>query len=77
LFPDRKYLKYDHYAKVIQTGAVTICANPDELITAIRTALAHPEHYQYERKQVLELEIGQPLKGTSERFVKQLIDWVS
>ncbi|MGR6086942.1 MAG: hypothetical protein ACU4F9_02085 [Arcticibacter sp.] len=77
LFPDRKYLKYDHYAKVIQTGAVTICANPDELVSAIRAALAQPEHYQYERKQVLELEIGQPLKGTSERFVKQLIDWVS
>lgn len=77
LFPDRKYLKYDHYAKVIQTGAVTICANPNELVTAIRSALAQPEHYQYERKQVLKLEIGQPLKGTSGRFVKQLIDWVS
>jgi hypothetical protein len=77
LFPDRKYLKYDHYAKVIETGAVTICATPDELVTAIRAALAKPAQYQYERKQVLELEIGQPLKGTSERFVKQLIDWVS
>jgi len=75
LFPDRKYLKYDHYAKVIETGAVTICTNPDELVSAIREALLLPDKNQSERRQVLELEIGQPLKNTSERFVKQLIDW--
>lgn len=76
VFPDRKYLKYDHYAKVIQSGAFTVCANSEELIAAIRSALANPEQFQYERKKVLEMEIGQPLTGTSERFVKQLIDWV-
>lgn len=77
LFPDRKYLKYDHYAKVIETGAVTICANADELITALRTSLEYPDKYYSERKKVLELQIGEPLYGTSERFVKQLIDWAS
>ena len=77
LFPDRKYLNYDHYVKVIQTGAVTVCANADELIVALRSALEYPMKQQNERKQVLELEIGQPLEGTSERFVKQLFDWAS
>jgi hypothetical protein len=77
LFPDRKYLNYDHYVKVIQTGAVTVCANADELIVALRSALEYPMKQQNERKQVLELEIRQPLEGTSERFVKQLFDWTS
>lgn len=77
LYPDRKYLNYDHYSKVIQTGAVTICSNADELILALRWALENPSRQQLERKQVLELEIGQPLTGTSERFVEQLIRWAT
>ena len=77
MFPDRKYLKYDHYDKVIETGAVSICANADELISAIKNALDQPNQYQSERKRVLDLEIGRPLDGTSDRFVSQLCQWAS
>jgi hypothetical protein len=76
-FPDRKYLKYDHYAKVVETGAVSVCANADELISAINIALEMPDLQKIQRKHLLELEIGQPLNGTSERFVKKLFDWAS
>jgi hypothetical protein len=72
LYDDQRFLKYAHYERVANSGAVAIVKNKEELIAAINDALANPKKALAQRKKLLELQIGRPLKGTSEGIVEIL-----
>ncbi len=65
LYNDQRFLKYAHYKKVVESGAVIIAKNKKELIAGINTYLEKPGLHSPERKSLLRLQIGKPLKGTS------------
>jgi len=72
LYDDQRFLKYAHYERVANSRAVAIVKNKEELIAAINDALINPHKASAERKKLLELQIGRPLKGTSEGIVEIL-----
>jgi len=57
---------------VVDSKAVTIAKNEIELHEHLDEALRHPELRNKYRKSLLDLEIGAPLEGTSERIVEAL-----
>ena len=72
LFNDQRFLKYNHYKKVVESGSVSVVFNEKEMIIAINDLLSNPLREEEERKKILKLEISKPLEGTSERIVKAL-----
>lgn len=72
LYNDRRFLKYAHYKRVVESGAVQIAGDENSLITAIKEALQYPEKQQKQRKALLALQVGKPLKATGKRIVNQL-----
>jgi len=72
LYNDQKYLKYAHYERVVKSGAVAIAKNAEELINAINFTLENPEARLKEQRELLKLQIGKPLEGTSLRIAKAL-----
>ncbi len=72
LFFDQKFLNYAHYKKVVDSNAVLIARSKDELIDMINRSLRSPEEKEKERKEILGIEIGKPLEGTSQRIVDSL-----
>ena len=74
LYDDQRFLKYAHYERVVNSGSVSIVRNANELIEAVKLALKYPEKYTNERKALLDMQIGRPLKGTSEAIVSHLVE---
>jgi len=72
LYNDQKYLKYAHYERVVKSGAVAIAKNAEELINAINFSLENPEARLQEQRELLKLQIGKPLEGTSLSIAKAL-----
>ncbi|MDT0688593.1 hypothetical protein RM549_02285 [Salegentibacter sp. F188] len=72
LYDDQKYLRYSHYERVLESGAVAIVKNEEELVREINFSLKNPEARLKEQKELLELQIGKPLKGTSQRIAENL-----
>lgn len=72
LYDDQKFLNYDHYKKVIESGAVIIAKNEYELIAAINSELAAPEKRKQQREKLIALQISKELKGTSKRIAENL-----
>jgi len=72
LYNDQKYLNYVHYDKVVNSGAVVVAKNEAELISAINIELKTPQIRANQRRELLKLEIGKPLQGTSKRIVEEL-----
>ncbi len=72
LYNDGKYLRYGHYERVVASGAVTIPRDEASLIKEINFSLENPQARLQEQKELLKLQIGKPLKGTSERIIKAL-----
>jgi len=72
LYNDQKYLNYVHYDKVVNSGAVVVAKNEADLISAINVELETPQIRASQRKELLNLEIGKPLQGTSKRIVAVL-----
>ncbi len=68
LYNDQRFLKYAHYEKVVESGAVKIAKNNSELLGAINHYLRNPNSDGEERKHLLTLQIGKALEGTSERI---------
>ena len=66
LYNDQRFLKYAHYEKVIKSGAVIIAKNAEELIESINFSLENPEARLHEQRELIKLQIGKPLEGTSE-----------
>lgn len=72
LYNDQRFLKYAHYEKVVQSGAVAIVKNEQELLREINFSLLNPEARLKEQKKLLKLQIGKSLEGTSRRIAATL-----
>tara|TARA_R100000935_G_scaffold16940_4_gene33464 strand:+ start:25387 stop:26802 length:1416 start_codon:yes stop_codon:yes gene_type:complete len=68
LYDDQRFLKFGHYEKVVESGAVKIAKDKKSLIEAINFYLENPAVHQVERKELISMQIGKPLEGTSERI---------
>ncbi len=75
LYNDQRFLNYDHYKKVVESGAVTIAKNETELIAQINEALINPKERTAQRKGMIDLQIGKPLLDTSKRIAETLRKW--
>ncbi|MDQ6472094.1 hypothetical protein RB619_15685 [Flavobacterium sp. LHD-80] len=72
LYNDQRFLNYDHYKKVIDGNAVTIAKDKRKLVDQINKALNNPEERKQERIEMINLQIGQSLQGTSKRIASTL-----
>lgn len=72
MYNDQRFLKYDHYKKVVESQSVSIAKNNAELIDQINNALAHPEDTKLQRKAMIDLQISESLEGTSKRIADTL-----
>jgi len=77
LFNDQRFLNYNHYKKVVESGAVTIAKNKEELINAINYALEFPNNRKQQQEEILKLEISKDLKETSSLIIKSLQKQIS
>lgn len=75
LYDDQRFLQYPHIKNVIDSKATRIVKNEAELIEAIQSYIANPDIDASNRKQLIELQIGKPLEGTSERIATILRKW--
>ena len=75
LYNDQRFLNYDHYKKVVESGAVTIAKNERELIVQMNEALANPTKRTAQRKAMIDLQISKSLLGTSKRIAETLKQW--
>lgn len=72
LFNDQKYLNYVHFKRVVESGAVVIAKNDEELIQSINQALENPKERMVQRKSMIDLQVSEPLKETSRRVADTL-----
>jgi CDP-glycerol glycerophosphotransferase (TagB/SpsB family) len=72
LYDDQRFLNFDHYKKVVDSQAVTIAKNETELIDQINEALSDPKQRTAERKLMIDLQVSEPLEGTSKRIATNL-----
>ena len=72
LYDDQRFLNYDHYKKVVDSQSVTVAKNDIELIDQINKALDNPKERTTQRKAMIELQISEPLVGTSKRIAGTL-----
>jgi hypothetical protein len=72
LYNDQRFLNYGHFKKVVDSQSVSIAQNETELIEQINQALIHPEERTLRRKAMIDLQISEPLEGTSKRIAKTL-----
>ena len=75
LYNDQLFLNYAHLEYVIDSKAVAIAKNEDELHTHLTEALNQPELRKSYREALIKLEISKALKGTSNRMAKTLLEW--
>lgn len=74
MFDDQKFLKYAHLDKVMESGAVSLTKNKEEYLSAINFCLANPNYRKAKQKELLALEIGKKLEGTSKRLSEKLYE---
>ena len=72
LYDDQKYLQYSHYERVVESSAVAIVKNEEELLREINFSLENPGARLKEQKELIKLQIGKPLEGTSKRIAAAL-----
>ena len=75
LYNDQRFLNYDHFKKVVDSEAVTIAKNEQELIAQINAALINPTLYSAQRKEMVHLQISEPLVDTSKRIANTLFNF--
>ncbi len=75
LFDDQKFLNYDHLKTVVDSNSVQIAKNERQLIEQINSIFLNSQQRTLERKDMIDLQISEPLHGTSERIVKVLLDF--
>jgi hypothetical protein len=68
LYDDQRFLNYGHFKKVVDSQSVTIAKNATELIDQINQALDNPRERATQRKAMTDLQISEPLEGTSKRI---------
>ena len=69
---DQRFFNYAHIKKVIDGNALWIAKNENELIEAINGYLQQPNLRLQEQNDMIQLQIGKPLLGTSANIVKVL-----
>ena len=72
LYDDQRFLDYDHFKKVVDSGAVTIAKNEEELIAQINQSLLYPKERTTQRKAMIDIQISEQLAGTSKRIATTL-----
>lgn len=72
LYDDQRFLKYAHYERVVESGAVAIAKTAEELIEAINFSLENPEARLTVQRELIKLQIGKPLENTSEGIAEAL-----
>jgi hypothetical protein len=72
LYDDQRFLNFGHFKKVVDSQSVTIAKNETELIDQINQALRQPEERISQRKSMIDLQISEPLEGTSKRIALTL-----
>ena len=72
LYNDQRFLNYGHFKKVVESQSVTVAKNEIELIYQINQALNHPMERTLQRKAMIDLQISEPLEGTSKRIAATL-----
>ncbi len=72
LYDDQRFLNYVHFKKVVDSQSVTIAKNELELIEQINQALSNPKERTVERRIMIDLQISEPLVGTSKRIAYTL-----
>ena len=72
LYNDQLFLKYTHFKKVVDSQSVTIAKNKTELVSQINAALSNPKERTSQRKAMIDLQISEPLEGTSKRIATTL-----
>lgn len=75
LYDDQRFLQYPHIKKVVNSNATRIVKNEQELIEAINLYLEFPDTDAANRKQLIQMQIGKPLAGTSQRIAATLKKW--
>nr|WP_315255374.1 hypothetical protein [uncultured Flavobacterium sp.] len=75
LYDDQRFLRYAHIKNVIKSKATRIVKNEQELIEAINLYLEYPNTDTENRKQLVKMQVGKPLEGTSERIATILRKW--
>jgi hypothetical protein len=72
LYNDQRFLNFGHFKKVVDSQSVTIAQNETELIDQINQALDNPKERTTQRKAMIDLQISEPLEGTSKRIALTL-----
>ena len=72
LFDDQRFLGYDHFKKVVDSQAVMIAKDANELVIAVNNYLQNPALDAVQRSAMIKLQISKPLAGTSKRIAKAL-----
>lgn len=75
LYDDQRFLNYAHIVNLEKSGATRIAKNEQELIDVINLYYLSPETDQLNRKNLMKLQVGKPLEGTSRRIVDALLKW--
>jgi hypothetical protein len=76
LYNDQRFLNFGHFKKVVDSQSVTIAKNETELINQINQALRQPEERTRQRKAMIDLQVSEPLDGTSKRIALTLSRFV-
>jgi hypothetical protein len=75
LYDDQRFLNFGHFKKVVDSQSVTIAKNQTELIDQINEALVNSKARTIQRKAMIDLQISEPLEGTSKRIATTLSNW--
>lgn len=75
LYDDQRFLQYPHIKNVINSKATRIVKKEQELIDAIDVYLKDQGVDAENRKQLIQMQIGKPLEGTSKRIAETLLKW--
>ncbi|MGH7603725.1 MAG: hypothetical protein ACRENK_06990 [Gemmatimonadaceae bacterium] len=73
--PYARYYEFDHYRAVVESGAVDVSRNPEEMRSQLRGALTRPSMRRAKRRSLMQRMFGDTLDGrSSERVAKVLLD---
>lgn len=72
LYNDQRFLRYEHYDNVVQSGAVKVAKNSKELYTAVNTYLKNPHTDHEQRKKLIKMQVGKPLEETTQACIQIL-----
>ncbi|MEH6659118.1 hypothetical protein [Leeuwenhoekiella marinoflava] len=72
LYNDQRFLQYEHYDNVVQSGAVKIAKNAEELYTAVNAYLRNPNLDLENRRKLINMQVSKPLDETTQACVQAL-----